>query len=152
MYKRILVATDGTALSKKAVRSAIDLAAAVGAELGALLHASLIANQKAEAEPASARRAALAALALAPQAEALHVDRALRWWAHAQALAWAGRSAAERARGVAWAEAGQEWLRTTAAAHVAPEFVDSFLHQHPLNRALLTWRPSRPEPPTVTEP
>ena len=33
MYKRILVATDGTALSKKAVRSAIDLAAAVGAEL-----------------------------------------------------------------------------------------------------------------------
>ena len=123
-----------------------------GAELGALLHASLIANQTAEAEPASARRAALAALALAPQAEALHADRALRWWAPAQALAWAGRSAAERARGVAWAEAGQEWLRTTAAAHVAPEFVDSFLHQHPLNRALLTWRPSRPEPPTVTEP
>ena len=36
MYKRILVATDGTALSKKAVRSAIDLAAAVGAELVAL--------------------------------------------------------------------------------------------------------------------
>lgn len=36
MYQRILVATDGTALSKKAVRSAIDLAAAVGAELVAL--------------------------------------------------------------------------------------------------------------------
>ena len=36
MYQRILVATDGSALSKKAVRSAIDLAAAVGADLVAL--------------------------------------------------------------------------------------------------------------------
>lgn len=33
MYQRILVTTDGTALSKKAVRSAIDLAAATGASL-----------------------------------------------------------------------------------------------------------------------
>jgi len=33
MYKRILVATDGSTLSKKAVRSAIDLAATMGAEL-----------------------------------------------------------------------------------------------------------------------
>ncbi|MGA8786020.1 MAG: universal stress protein [Polaromonas sp.] len=36
MYQRILVATDGSALSKKAVRNAIDLAAAVGADLVAL--------------------------------------------------------------------------------------------------------------------
>lgn len=36
MYQRILVATDGSTLSKKAVRNAIDLAAAVGAELVAL--------------------------------------------------------------------------------------------------------------------
>ncbi|MGC1174704.1 universal stress protein [Polaromonas sp.] len=36
MYKRILVATDGSTLSKKAVRSAIDLAGAIGAELVAL--------------------------------------------------------------------------------------------------------------------
>jgi nucleotide-binding universal stress UspA family protein len=36
MYKRILVATDGSALSKKAVTSAIGLAAACGAELIAL--------------------------------------------------------------------------------------------------------------------
>lgn len=36
MYKRILVATDGSALSKKAVRSAVELAGAVGAELVAL--------------------------------------------------------------------------------------------------------------------
>lgn len=36
MYKRILVATDGSTLSKKAVRSAIDLAGVVGAELVAL--------------------------------------------------------------------------------------------------------------------
>jgi nucleotide-binding universal stress UspA family protein len=36
MYKRILVATDGSALSKKAVRSAVDLASSVGAEVVAL--------------------------------------------------------------------------------------------------------------------
>jgi nucleotide-binding universal stress UspA family protein len=36
MYQRILVATDGSTLSKKAVRSAIELAGAVGAELLAL--------------------------------------------------------------------------------------------------------------------
>lgn len=36
MYQRILVTTDGSTLSKKAVRSAIDLAAATGASLVAL--------------------------------------------------------------------------------------------------------------------
>lgn len=36
MYKRILVATDGSSLSKKAVTSAIQLAATCGAELIAL--------------------------------------------------------------------------------------------------------------------
>ena len=36
MYKRILVPTDGTALSRKAVHGAIGLAAAAGAELVAL--------------------------------------------------------------------------------------------------------------------
>jgi nucleotide-binding universal stress UspA family protein len=36
MYQRILVTTDGSALSRKAVRSAIDLAAATGASLVAL--------------------------------------------------------------------------------------------------------------------
>jgi nucleotide-binding universal stress UspA family protein len=36
MYKRILVPTDGSALSKKAVKSAVDLATALGAELVAL--------------------------------------------------------------------------------------------------------------------
>ena len=36
MYTRILVATDGSALSKKAVKNAIALAAAVGADLVAL--------------------------------------------------------------------------------------------------------------------
>ena len=36
MYKRILVATDGSDLSKAAVQSATELAAAVGAELVAL--------------------------------------------------------------------------------------------------------------------
>ena len=36
MYKRILVATDGSPLSKKAVRSAIELASSLGADLVAL--------------------------------------------------------------------------------------------------------------------
>jgi nucleotide-binding universal stress UspA family protein len=36
MYQRILVATDGSTLSKKAVKSAIDLAALCGAELVAV--------------------------------------------------------------------------------------------------------------------
>jgi nucleotide-binding universal stress UspA family protein len=36
MYQRILVATDGSSLSKKAVRNSIGLAAATGAELVAL--------------------------------------------------------------------------------------------------------------------
>jgi len=36
MYQTILVATDGSALSKKAVRNSIGLAAAIGAELIAL--------------------------------------------------------------------------------------------------------------------
>lgn len=36
MYKRILIATDGSPLSDKAVASAIDLAAALGAELVAM--------------------------------------------------------------------------------------------------------------------
>lgn len=36
MYKRILVTTDGSALSKKAVSSAVQLAAATGADLVAL--------------------------------------------------------------------------------------------------------------------
>jgi nucleotide-binding universal stress UspA family protein len=36
MYKRILVTTDGSSLSRKAVKNAIDLAASVGAELVAL--------------------------------------------------------------------------------------------------------------------
>ncbi|RYY53393.1 MAG: universal stress protein [Comamonadaceae bacterium] len=36
MYRRLLVPTDGSALSKKAMRSAVDLAAGLGAELVAL--------------------------------------------------------------------------------------------------------------------
>jgi nucleotide-binding universal stress UspA family protein len=36
MYQRILIATDGSTLSKKAVRSGIDLAACTGAEVVAL--------------------------------------------------------------------------------------------------------------------
>jgi tetratricopeptide (TPR) repeat protein len=99
-----------------------------GAELGALLHAATLA-------PDAATTSALAdsAVALAATTEALHTDRALRYTAPAQA--WARSGQAERALAL-WAE-GQAWLRTTVAAHVAPEFADSFLHQHPLHRQLL---------------
>ena len=99
-----------------------------GAELGALLHAATLAP-----DDATASALADSAVALATTTEALHADRALRYTA--PALAWARSGQAERALAL-WAE-GQAWLRTTAAAHVAPEFADSFLHQHPLHRQLL---------------
>ena len=102
------------------------------AELGALLHAASVATVHA---PETAVATAQVAVALAASAEALHADRALRWLAPAKALA--ANSPAQAAR---WAEAGQEWLRATAAVHVAPEFADSFLHQHPVNPTLLAWR------------
>ena len=108
------------------------------AELGALLHATALAQAHA---PALALPPAQAAMALAADAEALHADRALRWLAPAQALA-----ATHAPQASAWALAGQEWLRNTASAHVAAEFADSFLHQHPLNRALLAWRPTTSAP------
>lgn len=105
-----------------------------GAELGALLHATLLA---ARCRPATGAAAlAQVALELAASTEALHADRALRWLAPARALAASGASG----RATALAEAGRQWLRSTAAEHVAPEFVDSFLHQHLLNRALWGWR------------
>ncbi len=99
-----------------------------GAELGALLHATAIA-------PAATTAAALAdaAVALAVGTEALHADRAMRYTA--PALAWARSGQTARAEAL-WA-GGQAWLRTAAAAHVPPEFADSFLHQHPLHRQLL---------------
>jgi tetratricopeptide (TPR) repeat protein len=83
-------------------------------------------------DPVLALQAGRQALALQAQTEALHADRALRWLAPARALQ---ASAPEEA--AALLAAGQAWLRTTAAAHVAPDFADSFLHQHPLNRLLL---------------
>ncbi len=120
-----------------------------GAELGALLHLARLATQ---AEPLTARRAALAALKLAQTTEALHTDRAWRWLAPALALDGPGAAAAERTRSMQWAQSGQQWLHATAAAHVAPEFVDSFLHQHPVNRALLAWRAVTPDSGRVTKP
>jgi hypothetical protein len=101
-----------------------------GAELGALLHACTLA---ARSKPADAAALAGRALALAAYTEALHADRALRWLAPAAAMAAADQSGAA----AALIAEGQAWLRTTAAAHVAPEFADGFLHQHPLNRQLL---------------
>lgn len=83
-------------------------------------------------DAALAERAARQALALQVHTEALHADRALRWLAPARAL-----QASAPQEAAALLAAGQAWLRTTAAAHVAPECADSFLHQHPLNRLLL---------------
>ncbi len=104
-----------------------------GAELAALLHAAALAARH---RPSDAATLAVQALARAQDTEALHADRALRWLAPAQALAAAGQTAAAAEQ----AQAGQAWLRTTAAAHVAPEFADSFLHQHPLHGVLMAWR------------
>jgi tetratricopeptide (TPR) repeat protein len=111
-----------------------------GAELGALLHATALAAVPGESSPGRAGQAAgLAhrALALAEHTEALHADRALRWLAPARALALAGDA---DLAGTVW-QAGQAWLRTTAAAHVPPEFADGFLQQHPLHRLLLAPTP-----------
>jgi hypothetical protein len=84
------------------------------------------------ADSTLALHAARQALALQDRTEALHADRALRWLAPARAL-----QASAPAEAAALVDAGQAWLRTAAAAHVAPTFADSFLHQHPLNRLLL---------------
>ena len=105
-----------------------------GAELGALLHATALAAQQGDAH-ATALSLARRALALAESAEALNTDRALRWLAPAAALAGAGLL--EEAQAVA--RAGQDWLRSTAAAQMAPEFAPSVLQQHALNAALLAW-------------
>ena len=100
------------------------------AELGAWLHLAQRCT-----EPAQAEAAARQSLRVSALAEALHSDRALRWLGPARALAVAGH--AEEAD--ALARAGQQWLRTAAAAHVAGEFADSFLHLHPVNQQLLSW-------------
>ena len=110
------------------------------AELGAWLH---LAHRS--ADPQQAATAARQALHLLPGAEALHADRALRWLAPARALAAAGDS--EEADTLA--RAGQDWLRNTATVHVAPEFGDSFLHQHPSHRSLLAWPSSSRQPPAA---
>ena len=106
-----------------------------GAELGALLHATALAtpDANADADGGAAANLARRALVLSEDTEALHADRALRWLAPARALARAGQT---EAAATVW-QAGQAWLRTTAAAHVAPEFADGFLQQHPLHRQLL---------------
>ncbi len=108
-----------------------------GAELGALLHATALAASPRQDGAGEAARLARRALALAETAEALHADRALRWLAPARALALAGDATTA---GAVW-KAGQAWLRTTAAAHVPPEFADGFLQRHPLHRQLLAPAP-----------
>lgn len=102
-----------------------------GAELGALLHGCSLA---AAVGDAGAPQLAHRALALSASHEALHADRGLRWLAPAQALL---NTDADAARSLALA--GQQWLRTAVAAHVTPEFAAGFLHQHPVNAALLSW-------------
>jgi DNA-binding SARP family transcriptional activator/tetratricopeptide (TPR) repeat protein len=102
-----------------------------GAELGALLQACTVTTA-----PKASATLAHAALNLSAHVEALHTDRALRWWAPAQALVRAGDLPGAQQL----AQAGQAWLRDTAAQQIAPEFVHGFLHQHPLHAALLGWQ------------
>ena len=111
------------------------------AELGALLHATALAGQLAGGDAAAAALSvdlAKRCMALAETTEALHTDRAWRWLAPARALRSSDPSQAQ----ALW-RAGQAWLRTTAAAHVAPEFADGFL-QHPLHQQLLAPAPGDP--------
>lgn len=137
---RLLVRTEQALdLDKGAALAALQAVAAdaaqcqlPGAELGALLHASCFA---ADLGDRGAAGLAHRALAVSAAHEALYADRALRWLAPARALL---GSHPDEARALALA--GQEWLRTAAAAHVAPEFAAGFLHQHPVNAALLAWR------------
>jgi hypothetical protein len=49
----------------------------------------------------------------------------------------AGRT--EQAR--QYARTGAEWVRRTAATHVPPAFVESFLHRNAINAALLALAP-----------
>ena len=111
------------------------------AELGAWLHLAHCSPEVAEAE-AAARQAQR----LLPGTEALHADRALRWLGPAQALAATGAAAA-MAEADSVVRAGQDWLRSAAAVHVAAEFADSFLHQHPAHRSLLGWPATSRQPP-----
>ncbi|MBA4175571.1 MAG: hypothetical protein C0505_03280 [Leptothrix sp. (in: Bacteria)] len=122
-----------------------------GTELGALLQATALAARlvspgpeapafDADAAVAAAAGLARRSLALAEGTEALHIDRAWRWLAPARALQ---RAAPVQALAV-W-QAGQAWVRTTAAAHVPPEFADGFL-RHPLHQQLQAPAPGAPPP------
>jgi nucleotide-binding universal stress UspA family protein len=73
MYKRILVPTDGSSLSKKAVKSAVELAASLGAELLAV-----------NVVPRYPRSYFDGGLAISP-AEIARVEK--QWTEHGQALA-----------------------------------------------------------------
>jgi len=83
MYERILVPTDGSALSKKAVKSAVELAAALGAEVVAV-----------NVVPRYPRSYFEGGLAVSPS-EIARVER--QWSDHGQALADEAGQAAEKA-------------------------------------------------------
>ena len=83
MYKRILVPTDGSTLSKKAVRSAVDLAATVGAEVVAL---NVVPRY-----PQSYFEGGIPV----PAAEVARVEK--QWTEHGQAIAAEVEKAAEKA-------------------------------------------------------
>lgn len=83
MYKRILVPTDGSTLSKKAVRSAVDLASTVGAEVVAL---NVVPRY-----PQSYFEGGIPV----PPAEVARVEK--QWTEHGQAIADEVEKAAERA-------------------------------------------------------
>ena len=128
------------------------------AELGAWLHLAQCGADAARGGRAAhaayadqadqADHAARQALRLLPTAEALHGDRALRWLGPAQALAATGRPS-DIHEAATLARAGQDWLHSAATVHVAPEFTDSFLHQHPVHRALLGWQAPSRQPPAA---
>ncbi len=76
------------------------------------------------------------------------VYRADACWVAARALRAAGRDAAAEhalARGV-------QWIRSQALPHVPPAFIDSFLHRHPVNRALMAMATTKASPVNASPP
>ncbi len=102
---------------------------------GLQLHAALRVAQAAQ----SCGRGAAAlewldqALVLAERYEPFDIDRAELWLTACQLLTAAGQVAAA----CRWRDIGAEWLQRTAARQMTSAWRESFLHAHPVHRALL---------------
>ncbi len=113
-----------------AARAEADRIGHQGTVLAALIRSAGVA---AEFDPPRARRAALAALALAQERQTTALLPAELWLHCGRALLAAGNAT----HGGEVLARGREWLRTTAAEQVPEPFRESFLHRNPVNHELL---------------